>query len=128
MYKEWYYIDWRLICGRMAQAGEAGIDQPEETEAGAAGDDSDALFSLQTPGKGALTHHTACGSRAPSEGSSPGVPLPSMDRPADANSGLCIGQSCTNALGGGHQQTAPDIYRRIACHCYQHLQMRVECR
>ncbi len=32
--------------------------------------------------------------------SPPGVPsLPSMDRPADANGGLCIGRSCADALG-----------------------------
>ena len=49
------------------------------------------------------------GSRAPS---GPDVPfLPSMDRPADATGGLCIGRSCADALGGlgavGHQQAAP---------------------
>ena len=37
------------------------------------------------------------GSRAPS---GPNVPfLPSMDRPADANGGLCVGQSFADALG-----------------------------
>lgn len=32
--------------------------------------------------------------------SPPGVPsLPSMDRPAGANGGLCIGRSCADAMG-----------------------------
>jgi len=41
-----HYIRWRLICGRMAQAGRAVIDQQEGTEAGASGDGPDAPFSL----------------------------------------------------------------------------------
>jgi len=45
-----HYIGWRLICGRMAQAGKAVIGQQEGTEAGASGGGSDAPFSLQVPG------------------------------------------------------------------------------
>ncbi len=57
----------------MAQAGRAVIDWQENAEAGASGVNLDAPFSLQDPGKCALTHHpqagggTACGSRALSE-------------------------------------------------------------
>ena len=59
-------------------------------------------------------------------GGPPDVPsLPSMDRPADATGGLCIGRSCADALGGlgavGHQQAAPGIYRGIACYYCQRL-------
>lgn len=40
------------------------------------------------------------GNRAPSGGGPAGRPLlPSMNRSADATGGLCIGQSCANALG-----------------------------
>ena len=66
-----------------------------------------ALRSLCRPSaKSALTHHpqagggTACGSRVFDQGDPPSVPsLPSMDRPADANGGLCIGRSFTDAPG-----------------------------
>ena len=90
----------------MTQAGKAVIDQQEGTEAGASGDDLGAPFSLPVLSKSALTHHpqasggTACGSRAFDQGDPPSVPsLPSMDRPADANGGLCIGRSFTDAPG-----------------------------
>ena len=82
------------------------IYQQEGTEAGASGDDLGAPFSLPVLSKSALTHHpqasggTACGSRAFDQGDPPSVPsLPSMDRPADANGGLCIGRSFTDAPG-----------------------------
>ena len=90
----------------MAQDGGMVIYQQEGTEAGASGDDLGAPFSLPVLSKSALTHHpqasggTACGSRAFDQGDPPSVPsLPSMDRPADATGGLCIGRSCADALG-----------------------------
>ena len=46
---------------------------------------------------------------------------PSMDRPADAIGGLCIGRSRTYARGLGDigcQQAAPGTYRGIACSDY----------
>ena len=109
------------------------IYQQEGTEAGASGDDLGAPFSLPVLSKSALTHHpqasggTACGSRALDQGDPPSVPsLPSMDRPADANGGLCIGRSFTDAPGAwgsffGHQQAVPGIYRCIACYYYLNL-------
>ena len=62
MYKGWFHqtttLHWlRFICGRMAQAGGAVIDQQEGTEAGASGDDLGAPFSLLALSKSALTHH-----------------------------------------------------------------------
>ncbi|MEY8387787.1 hypothetical protein AALC17_10900 [Oscillospiraceae bacterium 38-13] len=39
------------------------------------------------------------GSHAPSGGGSAGGVLPCRYIPADANSGLCIGRSCADALG-----------------------------
>lgn len=51
---------------------------------------------------------------------------------ADANSGLCIGRRCVDALGGrgvvDHQQAAPDIYRLIASYYYQRLSNGIGCR
>ncbi len=37
--------------------------------------------------------------RSPRGGPPGGPSLPSMDRPADATGGLCIGRSCADALG-----------------------------
>lgn len=96
------------------------ITQQEGTEAGASGDDLGAPFSLPTLSKSALTHHpqagggTACGSRALSEGRPAGrVPsLPSMDRPADATGGLCIGRGCADAPGVWGPST-PNKLRRV---------------
>ncbi len=75
-----HYIDRRFICGRMAQAGKAVIDQLEGTKVGASGDDLGAPFSLSALSKSALTHHRPRpavvlpnGSRAPSGGGSAGV-------------------------------------------------------
>ena len=48
-----HYIDWRLICGRVAPAGGAVIDQQERTEAGASGNDLDSPSSFSTPAKSA---------------------------------------------------------------------------
>ena len=85
------------------------IDQQERTEAGASGDDLGAPFSLPALSESALTHHLPRPAvvlppavvRSPRVGP-PGVPfLPSMDRPADTTSGLCIGWSCADALGVG---------------------------
>lgn len=72
----------------MAQAGRAVIDQQERTKAGASGD-GPAWRPL----------------------------LPSMNRSADATGGLCLGQSCANALGlGGHRP--PTSYAGyISVHC-----------
>ena len=66
-----------------------------------------ALHSLCRPSaKSALTHHlprrdggTACGSRAPFGGGSARGVLLCQYIPADANGGLCIGRSCSDALG-----------------------------
>ena len=95
------------------------IYQQEGTEAGASGDDLGAPFSLPVLSKSALTHHpqasggTACGSRAFDQGDPPSVPsLPSMDRPADANGGLCIGRGCADAPGVWGPST-PNKLRRV---------------
>ena len=46
-------------------------------------------------------------------GGPPDVPsLPSMDRPADATGGLCIGRGCADALGGWGA-LAPNKLRRV---------------
>jgi len=77
--------DWRLICGRMTQAGRAVIDQQEEAEAGASGDDLDAPFSfigsrlrahLLTTRKRAVV--LPGGSRAPSGGGPRRACFPSL--------------------------------------------------
>jgi hypothetical protein len=55
----------------------------------------------------------ACGHRAPSGGgggSAASSPLPVYT--ADANSGLCIGRSCTDALGAWGP-SAPNKLRRV---------------
>ena len=95
------------------------IYQQEGTEAGASGDDLGAPFSLPVLSKSALTHHpqasggTACGSRAFDQGDPPSVPsLPSMDRPADATGGLCIGRGCADAPGVWGPST-PNKLRRV---------------
>ncbi len=45
-------IDWRLICGRMAQAGRAVIDQQGGNKSGASWVGQDAPFFLSTPAQG----------------------------------------------------------------------------
>ena len=95
------------------------IDQQKRTEAGASGDDLGAPFSLPTLSKSALTHHPQAGGgtasavvRSP-RGGPPGVPsLPSMDRPADATGGLCIGRGCADAPGVWGPST-PNKLRRV---------------
>ena len=81
------------------------LDQQERTEAGASRDDLDAPFSLLVLSKSAPARHpqvgggTACGSCALSEGRPAMRSFPaSMDRPADAAGGLCIGRNYTDAL------------------------------
>ena len=43
--------------------------------------------------------------------------LPSMDRPADAIGGLCIGRSCANALGLGGRRLPTSCAGYIPAHC-----------
>ena len=100
------------------------IDQQERAEAGASGDGLGAPFSLSAFSKSAFTHHpqmgggTSFGNCAFYERGSPGVPsLPSMDRPADAIDGLCIGRSCADARGLGGLWSPTSCAGYIPVHC-----------
>ena len=105
----------------MTQAGGAVIDQQKEPKRERPGM-AWALRSLYRPSaKSALAHHrlgrdggAACRRPCALRGRlPPGVPfLPSMDRPADANGGLCVGQSFADALGAWGL-SAPNKLRRV---------------
>jgi len=104
----------------MTQAGKAVIDQQEGTEGGSV---------RGWPGRSVLFADPLeeCTYSPPASGrwyclrqsytlrGRSGVPsLPSMDRPADANGGLCVGQSFADALGTwgpwAINKHAPGIY------------------
>ena len=101
-------------------AGLRGGDRPAEgTEAGASGDDLGAPFSLSALcEESVLTHHRhrlvvvlPDGNRA--HGSVAGPPL--LVYTADANSGLCIGWSCADALGAWGPSATNKRHRVYTC-------------